>query len=597
MRALIVLVLLLACTPAPSPAEESLPATEPGICEDDLRCRLCWLASDELRGRDAISVEAVRASAWIAAQWERHGLLPKGTDGTWFQPFTIAEPVLEEGNALRTEVGGEVHDHAVEREWNPFSVSPRATAEGEVVFAGYGIQAPDRGYDDYAGIDVKGKVVVVLRKNPGWREAQHAAFLKKIQVAAARGAAAVLLCNNPDTTKGGEDAIGHWSASLGPPTGSAPIPFAFVTQAIAQRLLDPSGERIGDLEAALRSTGPRSFAVPGARVRVSTALGATREQNARNVIGFLPGRDPDLAEEVVVLGAHYDHIGLGLFGSTGGAAAAGQVHNGADDNASGSASLLELAEWFAQPENRPRRSLLFIAFTGEERGLLGSVHYVEHPTVPLQDCVAMVNLDMVGRCRGECLEIGGVGTARGLQDLVARQNERHRMNVTWDPDGVAPSDSTSFFRKGLPVLFFFTRLHDDYHRPTDDAERIEYATMVRICNLVADVVTAIADADERLVFTKPPPRPRPPVLGIVPSPEADPRGLVVRSVAEGGPAASAGMEEGDAIVALAGQVVRDIDTLRAALSKLEPGKTVPVEVLRGDERVTLKVTLGGRPAR
>jgi hypothetical protein len=597
MRATIVLWLLVACVAVRAPAEEALPRTEPAICERDLRSRVGWLASDDLKGRDSISPEAQRASAWIAAQWERQGLLPKGTEGSWFQPLTIAEPVLEEGNALRTEVGGDARDHAVETEWNPFSVSPRAEAEGEVVFAGYGIHAPERGYDDYAGLDPKGRVVLVLRKSPGWQEVKHAAFLSKVHAAAERGASAVLLCNNPDTTQGGEDRIGHWSASLGPPTGSAPIPYAFVTQAIAERLLAPTGETLSSLEARLRAKGPHSFPIAGARVRLATALGATREQNARNVIGFLPGRDPDLAEEVVVLGAHYDHIGLGLFGSTGGASAAGQIHNGADDNASGTASLLELAEWFAQPENRPRRSLLFIAFTGEERGLLGSLHYVEHPTVPLADCVAMVNLDMVGRCRGESLEVGGVGTARGLQDLVAGRNAKHRLNLTWDPDGVAPSDSTSFFRKGLPVLFFFTRLHEDYHRPTDDAECLEYPNMVRICNLIADVVTAIGDADERLVFTKPPPRPRPPVLGIVPSPEPDPRGVVVGSVAEGGPAAQAGMEEGDAIVAIAGQVVRDLDTLRAALSKLEAGKTVPVEVLRGDERVTLKVTLGGRPGR
>lgn len=570
--------------------------TSQGIVLQDLHARLAWIADDARRGRDTTSPEAVEVSAHIATCFERMGLRPLGSEG-WFQPFEVPEPILGPGNSLRIEVDGHTTSHEVEKDWNPFSVSGAASVQGEVVFAGYGIRAPERGYDDLAGIDVQGKVLLVLRKNPGWQEAKHASFLQKVKVAAEAGAAALLLCNDPATTKDGADRIGHWSASLGAPAASAPIPYAFISQAMAERLVATLGTDLAGLESRLRSSGPATCVLPGARVDITTTLHATRGANARNVVGFLPGRDPDLAQEVVVLGAHYDHVGLGWFGSTGGAAAAGQIHNGADDNGSGTAALLELAEWFAAPAQRPRRSLLFIAFTGEERGLLGSRYWVDHPTVPLDDIVAMINLDMIGRSREGRLQVGGVGTAAGLQDLVAGCNAVHRLNVMWDPGGLAPSDSTSFFTKDLPVLFFFTLLHEDYHRPSDDVERIAFDDMLRIVHLVRDTTCCIADADERLVFTKPPTPPRPPRLGVQLSAEPHGVGVVVEGVVPGGPAAEGGLLPGDVIVSLAGQATRDREGLVAALRRLEPGKRVDLVVLRGEERTTLRVLLAAPDGR
>ncbi len=596
---LCLLALLLGVPTLPAAAEEAGPGFSVDILEQDLRKRLAWLAADERKGRDTISAEAVTASNWIAEQWQAMGLRPKGTDG-WFQPFIVPQPILKDGNVLDVQVGGDEVSYDVEKDWNPFSVSRTAEVEGEVVFAGYGITAPEPRFDhdDYEGVDVKGKIVLIFRKNPGWREARHAGFMTKLANARKHGAAAVLLCNNPATVKqnGGKDVIGHWSASLGAPSGSAPIPYAFISQEIAERLLEPTGKSLDALETALRKEGPQSVLLENAHVKLRTAMATTKEANARNVVGFLPGRDPSVSDQVVVLGAHYDHVGLGLFGSTGGPSAAGKIHNGADDNGSGTVSLMELAEWFSRGANRPRRSLLFIAFTGEERGLLGSRHYVSKPTIPLADTVAMLNMDMVGRSKGGRMQMGGVGTAKGLKDLVAKANETIGLKLTWDEQGIAPTDSTSFFRKGLPVLFFFTGLHGDYHKPTDDVERVNFADMTRICRLVRDVCTDIAEREERLVFTRPPPRKRPPTIGIRPSPEPDARGLVVGGVVAGGPAAKAGMEPADIIVRIAGHVVRDLQTLRAVMTKLEAGKTVPFVVLRDGKEVTLKVTLAARGA-
>jgi len=597
---LLLLALLLLVPAVPAGADETGSGTPVDIREQDLRARLTWLAHDDRKGRDTITPEAVEVSQWIANQWQAMGLLPKGTEG-WFQPFVVPQPILQAGNALEVRVGGDTTTYAVEKDWNPFSLSRSGTAEGEVVFAGYGITAPEDpfAYDDYAGLDVTGKIVLVFRKNPGWREVRHASFVAKLANAKKHGAVALLLCNNPETVQqnDGKDVIGHWSASLGAPSGSGPFPYAFISQEVAARLLAPTGRNLEQWETALRKDGPKPTLLEGAQVKLTTAMATTTESNARNVIGFLPGRDPSVSDEVIVLGAHYDHVGLGFFGSTGGPSAAGKVHNGADDNGSGTVSLMELAEWFAFGAHRPRRSLLFIAFTGEERGLLGSRHYVDHPTVPLEDTVAMLNMDMVGRSQDGRMEMGGVGTAQGLQDLVAAANARTGLKLTWDPQGIAPTDSTSFFRKKLPVLFFFTGLHADYHKPTDDVELINFPDMTRICCLARDVCAEIAEREERLVFTEPPPVPQPPILGVQLAEEPDARGIVVARVVPDGPAGTAGMEPADIIVSIAGQVVRDTPTLRAALLKLEAGKTVPVVVLRDETEVTLKVTLGSRGGR
>ncbi|MHC5011308.1 MAG: M28 family peptidase [Planctomycetota bacterium] len=576
-------------------AEETAVATAVEIERGDLEHRLHYVASEALAGRETTKPGAAEAAHHVASEFERAGLQPHGDDGTWFQEYTVPRPVLGDGNLLRATIDDEADGgdapatdvFEVETDWNPFSVSASGEARGSLVFAGYGITAPGRNWDDYAGLDVQGKIVLVFRKDPGWGDRRHAAFLSKLSNAAAHGAAALLLCNNPATTGDGEDRIGHWSAMLGAATGSGKIPYAFVSQDTARTLLSPLGATLTELERALRSDGPSGRDLPGVQVEIRTAISGTRETNARNVVGFLEGTDPSLADEVVVLGAHFDHVGLGYFGSLGGAAAAGTIHPGADDNGSGTVALLELAEYFGA--HRPARSLLFLAFSGEEMGLLGSRHYVEHPVIPLAHVVAMINMDMVGRSRAGQLQVGGVGTGRGLKEIVALANTTQELVISWDPQGSAPSDSTSFFRKKIPVLFFFTGIHEDYHRPSDTPDRINYDDMERVVRLVRDTTVAIADRSERIVYTDPPPVPRPPRIGIQLAAEADPRGVAVGGVQPAGPAAEAGVEAGDVIVALAGQVVRGVPDLRNVLARLKPGKPVELIVLRGDDRVVLEI--------
>lgn len=570
---------------------ELAPTSGTGITTADLHAHLALLAGDAYEGRYTTDEGGRRAAAYVAASFARSGLTPLGVDGTWYQPYVVPQPVLGEGNLLEASAGERREAFRVTHDWNPVSVAPSASASGGLVFAGYGITAKDQ-RDDYAGLEARGRVVLVLRRAPSQALARHAPLLSKLARAAEAGAAALLVVNDAGTLQDeGADALLPWNAPIGAPVGSARIPFGFVTRACAERLLALGGLTLEGLEARAQA-GPASTAVPGAEVRLTTAIARTTTENARNVVGFLAGRDPEVNDEVVVVGAHHDHVGRGGPGSLGGTAAEGQVHNGADDNGSGTVALLELAEWFAAPANRPRRSLLFLSFSGEELGLLGSLHYTAHPVVPLADTVAMVNLDMVGRCSKGALDVGGVGTGTGLEEIVRAANLRHGFDIRWDAQGEAPTDSTAFFRRKVPVLWLFTGLHDDYHRPSDDVDKVCFDDLERITRLTADVVHTLAEREARVTYTDPPKVRRRAVLGVMPAPEPHARGVLLGGVAPGGPAAQAGLAAGDVLLRVAGQTVRSPKDLQEVLRKLEAGKAVPVTVLRDGAEVTVTLTLG-----
>ena len=332
-------------------------------------------------------------------------------------------------------------------------------------------------------------------------------------------------------------------------------------------------------------------------MRLATSIERSSGANARNVCGFLEGSDATLRREVVVVGAHHDHVGRGQVGSAGGPADVGKIHPGADDNASGTAALLEIAEALAKGERRPRRSVLFLSFTGEELGLYGSLHYVSQPTVPLADMSLMINCDMVGRYdEKRTMEIGGVGTGEGLQGVVERANAPYGLALTWDPSGVAPSDNTSFFRKRIPVLFFFTGIHPEYHTPRDTPDTINYPGAERVTALCRDVTFELATRDARVVYTQPPPgaEGRKAALGISPAAGSDAGGVVVAGVIEGGAAGTAGIREGDVVVAVGAYVVDSLRDLSKALAAYKPGDKVLVKVSRGGESLSLELVLGAR---
>lgn len=320
----------------------------------------------------------------------------------------------------------------------------------------------------------------------------------------------------------------------------------------------------------------------------------------QNVVAVLPGADPALRGQVIVLGAHLDHLGRSSNGALD-PEAQGAIRNGADDNASGSAAVLELARILSV---RPaRRTVMFLNFSGEELGLLGSQHFVENPPVPLDSMVAMLNFDMVGRLRGDSLIVYGTGTALEMNQLLDSANAPLGLTISRVPDGIGPSDQTSFFLKRIPVLHFFTNLHEQYHRATDDAPTIHAAGIARVVSLAEGVVRRIDARDGKLTFTQPPAPQRAAgarantgvYLGSIPDMAApDIKGLRLTGVREGSPADSAGLKAGDIIVEFGGVEVTDLQSYSDALYARQPGDEVDVVVLRGGERLKLRVRLGRR---
>jgi len=523
----------------------------------------------------------------------------------------------------------------------------------EAVFVGYGVRAADAGYDDYAGVDVKGKVVVVLRRAPAHEDKKspfstpaalekHASFQAKADAAAAAGAAALVIVNDPatSTTKERDD--------LKPPGGgqAGKLPVVQVAwRPAGKRLSDALG--IGLARAQTLIDGklmPRSAPLDGVRIRVRCAL-EPDVRRVKNVAGLLvperaarpaattaeparpattdtgPAGPPGPASpgaagasdgkpvgdsggppasaargdaigpvETLVIGAHYDHVGRGRFGSL--ANADGKIHNGADDNASGTSALLELAGYLASRRAQITRRVLFLAFSGEELGLLGSKRYVEAPLVPLSDTIAMLNLDMVGRL-SERLYVGGTGTSPVWPDLLERlSKESGRLPLKMWPGGKAPSDHESFYGRDVPVLFFFTGLHGDYHRPSDDWNTLNYDGHARVARFAGAVAMDLLTRPERPAFTKCDAGGFEvgPYLGAGVAPQAD--GVVVSHVDDKGPAKKGGLKEGDWLREWNGTPVKDANAFNDLLSKCKPGDKVELVVERKGKRTKVTVTLG-----
>lgn len=334
--------------------------------------------------------------------------------------------------------------------------------------------------------------------------------------------------------------------------------------------------------------------------------GRTAPRPTQNVVALLRGRDPALRDEYIVIGAHFDHLGRSPV-SARDPEAGNAIRNGADDNASGTAAVLDLARLLAA--NPPRRSVIFVNFSAEELGLLGSSWFVNHSPVPTESIVAMLNFDMVGRLRDDKLMVYGTSTATELKGVVDSANAAGAaagsamLRVTGGGDGYGRSDQSSFYAKDIPVLHFFTDLHEDYHRATDDADKINAAGEARVVELALRVARAIADRPTRLTFVRiaPPARTgaseegRQSYLGTVPDMGAsEVPGLRLTGVRAGSPADLGGLKAGDVIVELGAAAVKDLYSYSDALYSHKPGDVVKIVVLRGTERVELTVTLGRR---
>jgi aminopeptidase YwaD len=570
-----------------------------GYCQvtiQELQEHIKYLSSDSLKGRLTGSSGDSLAAEYIRSKLLSYGLTPLSGDG--FQKFKVTKRVLPgKSNSLSVNT----LKYTPEKDFVPVAFSSNASLESEAVFTGYGfnINNDSLKWNDYDGIDVKGKWVIILRGDPEI-ENTRSPFITfstdrdKALLAKDMGAAGVLLVSGPLFDP--QDSF----ESLGSEGYSVDIPVFRIKKAVADNILSKTGNTIDALEKKLNDTRkPFSFAT---KVIVNGRTEIVRElANTRNVEMLLPGQDQNLKDEYIILGAHFDHLGMGGPGSGSRALDTIGIHHGADDNASGVAMMLELAEKFAKTKGSHKRSVICLAFTGEEEGLLGSKHYVDDPGINLSKVNVMINLDMVGRLNEtNNLQISGVGTADGLKALVYAKTDTSIIKLTLSNEGYGPSDHSSFYGKNIPVLFYFTGAHMDYHTPNDTWEKINYKGMVEISDLIFNVAKDLATDTARLKFKEAGPkvegvrygRGKGVTLGIMPDfAGVVKNGLRADFVTPGKPAALGGMLKGDIITFINGKPVNNIEDYMFRMSQLKHGQTISVEVVRNDKKVVLLIQL------
>lgn len=571
-----------------------------------------FLSSPELRGRGAGTPELDRAASYIAKKFEEAGLKPAGENG-YLQPLQVTTgAVMGEDNRLAVQSPSGERSLTPGEDYAPINFSSSGTAAGPLVFAGYGIDAEEKAYDDYAHLDVEGKIVVVLRYEPptfsggqgSRRYTRHANLISKAINARNRGALAVIIANGYREGSDSDELIKFGSVS-GP--ADAGIPMVQVKNDVVERWLEGSGKSLRDMQTAINeSDAPQSLEL-AADLRVELQVDVERKQaDVNNVVGYWPGE----TDEYVVIGAHYDHLGLGDESSLA-PDKVGQVHPGADDNASGTAGVIALAKSIAS-RGEDRRGTLFIAFAGEEIGLLGSQYWTDHPTKPLADAVAMLNMDMIGRVDKSKVYVGGAGTAKVFQQMLDEASKDAHFEVAASQSGYGASDHTSFTTKGIPVLFFFSGLHADYHKPTDTWDKINATAAVEVLNIVDEVADDLRDVEDRPEFIREaamangdPHSGAPPgsgggggygpYFGSIPDFAEVPNGVRFADIRPDSPAAKGGLLPGDIMTGFDGKPIKNLYDFTYALRDARVGQTVAVKVLRDAEELTLSVTLGERP--
>jgi hypothetical protein len=625
------------------------------------------LAADAMEGRGIGTAGIDRAAEYIAEQFTQIGLQTAIIDEAPFQNLTVTtDASLGPAKKNRLQFvppvpSGEATGAAplqLNEDFTPLAAGGSAAFDLPLAFVGYGITDKHIGYDDYAGIDVRGKCAIILRHQPlrgdvhspfGADPSRHAYFRTKISNAYAHGAAAVLFCTDKhEIDQETAQAKDRWQKAVNKLVAAhaaygllekqdaqqereyqekvdlaarqieifsrqireARDPLLAFTRAgngspdrklpifhLRRDVLDPViekalGKDLAAVEHMIDETGqPNSYLLTGWRVRGESGV-ERKVTQIRNVIGILPAAGPH-REEAIVIGAHYDHLGYG--GDASASPGRREIHNGADDNASGVAALLEIARRLVAIGKPLPRKIIFIAFTGEERGLLGSAHYLKDPLVPLEDTIAMLNMDMVGRLRENKLIVHGTGTAAEFDLLIERLNAGHNFKIIKKPSGYGPSDHASFYEKKIPALHFFTGAHQDYHRPEDDYEKINVDGIERVSRMVADAALAIAETAARPAYQKTK-RPkvaggRWPYFGSRPDYGYEKTGVRLSGVAPGSPAERGGLQEGDVMVRFGDADVATVTDFAEVLGRHQAGDQVKIVVERDGNKKTLSVIL------
>ena len=598
---ILLLLFLVAASPLP---EETI---TPAVLLEQVRI----LASPEMTGRGPGTPGIERAADHIAREFRKAGLKPIGSNG-YRQPFEVITAVrLGPQTQMHVVKGGpqKASKEAVsDKLFTPFGFSEDGAVEAEVVFAGYGITAPELNYDDYAGLDVTGKIVLVMTHEPREKDEKgpfrdpnayrYTEVRYKAINAREHGAKAIIIVEDPLSHRDDPEELFAIRGVMG---GSrAGIIAINAKRTVAEDLLKPTKKTLADLQREIdRVLTPQSLSIPGVQLAIQVNLIEEMGTTA-NIVGVLPGSDPILRETAVVVGAHYDHLGFGGEYSLA-PSRYGEIHPGADDNASGTAGLILLARAFAR-RGGTKRTLIFAAFSAEEMGIIGSAYYARHPLIPLEQTVAMVNMDMIGRLTDSTLYVMGSKTGQEFFDLLQEVNRDFHLNLKLGKGAYGPSDHTSFYAREVPVLFFFSGPHTDYHRPSDTWDKINGDGLAKVTRLAYRIIDQLANRPEPITYVQVE-EPRPAgggrgygaYFGSIPDfGPGDGEGVRLMGVRPGSPAQKAGLQAEDILVEMGGVRIKNLRDLLYVLRSKRAGDTVDVVFLRNGQKIQGTATLGRR---
>ena len=570
----------------------------PEVTAEEIKQHITYLASDELEGRMTGTEALYKAADYLKREFEIYGLEPL-FDGSYFQDFPFIEK-LETGknNEFVIEFinvnspGGRYLK--LGEEFIPLSFTDNLSMECKVVFAGYGISAKDLNYDDYEGIDVKDKIVVVFRNHPDMKSPhskfeQFSSLRYKTTNARDKGAKGIIFINTNDKT---DDPL-------------VPLRYDDAGRITGISAVSVKREQLGfipfkDLQIKIDSTlTPFSYLVEGnyLTIELTTEVKEVKGTSV-NVGGIAKATNNKFPGEYLVIGAHFDHLGWG--GQNSLYMGEPSIHNGADDNASGTTGLLELAEKFSSINDKIDRDIVFIAFSGEELGLLGSSYVVNNFPLSIENDITMINMDMIGRLNDKKdLIVYGTGTSSKWKNILDDKNE-YDFNLTFNDEGFGPSDHSSFYGKKIPVLFFFTGTHTDYHKPSDDTEKINAAGQEKVVKYVYDVALSIVNSETRPDYISVEKKDTGKMMGsrvyvgTVPDFAGEVDGYKLGGVTDGSPAAKAGLLAGDIIIQFGEKKISNIYDFTYALGNYVPGDKVNVIIKRGDKEMTVEIELGSR---
>lgn len=570
-------------------------AAQAQVNPDSIKSYVKFLSSDELQGRLTGSPQAAAAAKWIAGKFKAYGVEPLFPGYFQFYDFN-AKAVLGSRNSVAASVDGKTFSAAIDSDYVPYTYSDSGSANGPVVFAGYGISAKDSNYDDYGNLDVKGKIVVVMKGSPredstSDRLYKFSAVRMKLMTARNLGASAIIVVNRES-----DKTLAKFEYDFSPSAGILAVNMSY---AAATHLLEVGGF---DLAASLskieKTMSPDSREIKNLELNLAIDISILKTK-AINVAGIVrPSGSSD--STCYILGAHYDHLGWGPFGSMKPDTIA--IHHGADDNASGVAGVLELARYYASHREALKKPIVFVCFSGEEEGLFGSEYFAGHLPMPKNNVGAMLNMDMIGRLRNNRLILGGIGTATQWESFAKLNDEKlgaDSLSLSLDMEGFGPSDHASFYTKSIPVLFFFTDVHSDYHKPSDTYDKLNYPGEVKVLNFVKADLDSLESATWRPAFTAVAAQQRPTegaraYLGTIPDFGSQDAGYKLSGVTPGSPADKAGLRGGDVITKIGSKEIKNIYDLMYVLQEIKPGDKIVIKYLRNGNKETAEATVSRR---